>query len=321
MNNENPSDASSVVRRGFEGLPWSRRQWSALMVVITVLILGLVAWTIPAWISAGLSALVALVVLQFWWLTVTVTQSHISAVFGLGLIRRRIALSTVAAYRQVRNRWYWGFGIRFYPQGRLYNIGGLDAVELVLNDQRRVRIGTDRAPHLIRALEVATGQPPSEEGTLPAPPRAAVWKYGGLVAVAALIPVALVVLFRAEERDPTVEVKHEVLTVESLLYKARLETAEITAATLISELPPVIVRTNGYALGKTLRGNFRLEGLGAGKLFLEADQPPYVMVTTNNSYVVFNFPDRQRTVEAHRRILAVLGNSGQRPLDQPARDH
>ena len=38
-------------------------------------------------------------------------------------------------------------------------------------------------------------------------------------------------------------------------------------------------RTNGYALGGTLRGYFQVEGLGRARLFVERDQPPFVRIT------------------------------------------
>jgi hypothetical protein len=55
----------------------------------------------------------------------------------------------------VRNRWYYGCGLRLTPHGWLHNISGLDAVELELVDGRRVRVGADDAHELVRAIQSA----------------------------------------------------------------------------------------------------------------------------------------------------------------------
>ena len=55
---------------------------------------------------------------------------------------------------QVRNRWWWGFGIRWTPHGWMWNISGLDAVELTYHNGKKFRIGTDEPEALLEALKV-----------------------------------------------------------------------------------------------------------------------------------------------------------------------
>jgi hypothetical protein len=52
----------------------------------------------------------------------------------------------------VRNHWWNGFGIRMRPGFRLYNVAGLDAVELRLKSGDVRRIGTDDPQGLSAAL-------------------------------------------------------------------------------------------------------------------------------------------------------------------------
>jgi hypothetical protein len=52
----------------------------------------------------------------------------------------------------VRNQWWNGFGIRMRPDFRLYNVSGLDAVELRLNSGDVRCIGTDDPHGLYGAL-------------------------------------------------------------------------------------------------------------------------------------------------------------------------
>jgi plasmid stabilization system protein ParE len=51
----------------------------------------------------------------------------------------------------------YGWGIRLTPSGWMFNVSGLDAVELTLRSGKRFRIGTDDPRDVIQALEKARG--------------------------------------------------------------------------------------------------------------------------------------------------------------------
>lgn len=74
---------------------------------------------------------------------VEVDESLVRVKFGVGLIRKSLRLDEIATCRPVRNRWWWGWGVRLIPGGWLYNVSGLDAVELVMKNGKVFRIGTD----------------------------------------------------------------------------------------------------------------------------------------------------------------------------------
>jgi hypothetical protein len=43
-------------------------------------------------------------------------------------------------FRQVRNKWYYGLGVRRLPEGWMYNVWGLDGVELGVVDSQTFRV-------------------------------------------------------------------------------------------------------------------------------------------------------------------------------------
>ena len=90
-------------------------------------------------------------------LTVAVTETDVLVKFGPGLIRRRFPLDAIRDARAVRNEWYYGWGIRMLPKGLLYNVSGLDAVELEMKDGQTHRIGTDEPAELSKAIRDASG--------------------------------------------------------------------------------------------------------------------------------------------------------------------
>ena len=106
------------------------------------------------WLVFGLTVMVA-VLLLFGWLTVEVDGSRLRLRFGIGLFRKSFPLEIVRAARVVRNRWWYGWGIRWTPHGWLFNVSGLDAVELELTLGRRYRIGTDDPDRLAAAVRSA----------------------------------------------------------------------------------------------------------------------------------------------------------------------
>jgi hypothetical protein len=88
-------------------------------------------------------------------LTVVVEDRSLRLWFGLGSLRRDVLLDEVTAVRKVRNSWHAGWGVRAIPGGRVYNVGGRDAVELELDSGRVVRVGTDQPDALLAALKAA----------------------------------------------------------------------------------------------------------------------------------------------------------------------
>ena len=88
-------------------------------------------------------------------MTVKVSRTYVSLKFGIGIIRKRFAIIDVQKAIIVRNRWYYGWGIRLTPHGWLYNVSGLDAIEIQLRNGRKYRIGTDEPVELLSVIHSA----------------------------------------------------------------------------------------------------------------------------------------------------------------------
>jgi hypothetical protein len=97
-------------------------------------------------------ALFALVAWLFSSLTVEVTGSELRWYFGPGFWKKSVPLADLREVEPVRNKWWYGLGIRYTPHGWLYNVSGLDAVEVRLAGGVKRRIGTDDPAGLVAAL-------------------------------------------------------------------------------------------------------------------------------------------------------------------------
>lgn len=88
-------------------------------------------------------------------LTIEIVDRALVWYFGLGLVRKKVPLSDISSISVVKNRLLRGWGIRRLREGWLYNVSGLDAVELRLNDGRTIRLGTHRAEELAKLISAA----------------------------------------------------------------------------------------------------------------------------------------------------------------------
>jgi hypothetical protein len=108
-------------------------------------------------VEGAILLLLAVVMGLFHSLTTEIEAGDLSCRFGPGIIRKRFPLSDIVEVRSVRNPWYAGWGIRWFP-GRymLWSVSGFRAVELVTRDGVRFRIGTDEPEMLVQAIRANT---------------------------------------------------------------------------------------------------------------------------------------------------------------------
>jgi hypothetical protein len=83
--------------------------------------------------------------------------------------------------------------------------------------------------------------------------------------------------------------------VISGMYGEEILRSDITQIDLRDELPTITMRTNGYALGDTLKGWFATEELGKVKLFVHADSPPFIYVQTSDHWLIYGASDPAQT--------------------------
>jgi hypothetical protein len=85
-------------------------------------------------------------------LTVEVSARELTWFFGPGLWRNRLLRTDIVGAAPCVNKWWWGWGIHLTPRGWLYNVAGLEAVEIELKSGRTLRIGSDEPAALASAL-------------------------------------------------------------------------------------------------------------------------------------------------------------------------
>lgn len=145
----------------------------AMLGVMTALAAFIWIRTGASWFGLSIWAFLAAMWLVFGRLTTTVADGEVTCAFGVtGWPRRVYRLRDVQAATRVRNTPFAGWGMRWTPGGWLWNVWGLDAVELHLANGVRFRIGTDEPDALLQALQ-REGVGTSETGRARVPGRIA----------------------------------------------------------------------------------------------------------------------------------------------------
>ncbi|MDB9519465.1 hypothetical protein PN466_21200 [Roseofilum reptotaenium CS-1145] len=137
---------------------YKHTQIGTIILVLLAALLPLVFFYLSkGFLGVGASVLIGILVLTILLstLTVTITAERIKCSFGVGLIHKSFPLSSITNTVIVKNPWYYGWGIRLTPRGWMFNISGLDAVEIELNSQSYFRIGTDEPQALKSAIDEA----------------------------------------------------------------------------------------------------------------------------------------------------------------------
>lgn len=131
------------------------RLWSGPLPAVVLLP---VIVTVGGLLAAGLIA--------FHGLGTEIAGEYLRVWFGPGWIERRVPLNEIRRVARVRNSWWMGWGIRWIDAGTtLWNVSGLDAVELELRSGRRFRVGTDDPEGLGKAIRSSL-----EQGGMPGAP-------------------------------------------------------------------------------------------------------------------------------------------------------
>jgi hypothetical protein len=132
-----------------------RGTWIILLCLLFAALDATIVWRSGQWPPAAVLVVIIAVAMVFSSLTVEVNDEELRWHFGPGFPHYRLALDEIGTIAIVRNHWWNGWGIRMGAGFRLYNVSGLDAVELRLKSNEIRRIGTDDPRGLAEALRSA----------------------------------------------------------------------------------------------------------------------------------------------------------------------
>ena len=149
---------------------YKHTQIGYLMLAVLLIVLVFFAWlqitarAEPPSVDSGTNfamtavmILVVLIIASFGTLSVSIDENYLRLKFGYGIFRKKFSASEIASATQIKNHWYYGWGIRlwFWPRMWIFNVSGFDAVEIRMKNGKIYRIGTDEPEKLESAIKQA----------------------------------------------------------------------------------------------------------------------------------------------------------------------
>jgi len=238
-----------------------------------------------------------LCLLTFYKLTITVDNTHVSFKLGIGLFSKSYKIADLSSCTPVTNSAIYGIGIRWLPDGWLYNVSGLKAIELRFKHKASViRIGTNKPEEISQFIQSLMGS----ENSIPNNDKPAVNWMKPLFYLVVLLVVALVVI--PNYRETKVQIGNDTFRIKGM-YGVTIPFKDIEQVDTVSSIPKISLRTNGYAFGKTLIGNFRFADRSNAKLFVKKGFGPFVVIQSKEKVPVYiNFEDKQKTIDLYNRL-------------------
>lgn len=147
-------------------MKYEKTQIGWLMIVLVTIVIAILTilylkkignHPLPLNVYIILTGIFVLVLLVFYKLKISVDNSGIHIIYGVGLVHIKINPEKINQVSTVKTPWYSGFGIRITEKGMLYNIQGHDAVEIsyLEGTTKTVQIGSDDAIMLKQFIEKA----------------------------------------------------------------------------------------------------------------------------------------------------------------------
>ena len=244
----------------------------------------------------------------FYKLTIVIDDTSISFKLGMGLFGRKYNIDSLKNCRPVRNSIVNGIGVRMLPNGWLYNVSGLKAIELSFKNKKSiVRIGTDKSEEIANIVtKLIQNENPDlvDEPNLPKLKKR-MFVYITTLALALAIPIGLIIY--GNQPLKTI-VKDDSIVIKGM-YGMTINYKEISKIDTITILPSIEFKSNGYAFGKICKGNFRLKGIGQSKLFVYCGAPPYIQLRlTTNRMAFINFKESHKTIRLYEDLRGAIKN-------------
>ena len=92
-----------------------------------------------------LSLIMIVALLFFYKITIEIDDAFISFKLGIGWFGRKYRIDNLISCKSVKNSIWYGMGARLLPNGWLFNVSGLKAIELSFKNKKSIiRIGTNK---------------------------------------------------------------------------------------------------------------------------------------------------------------------------------
>ncbi|GIO24212.1 DUF3784 domain-containing protein [Oceanobacillus sp. J11TS1] len=119
--------------------------------------------------------------------------------------------------------------------------------------------------------------------------------------VLALSLVLVIVIFALPFMPNSLKIEEDSFKVTGL-YGEEWAFSDIEEISLYDELPQIKLRTNGISMFGKHIGRFLIEDFGSGKLYIDSNEAPFIVVRTKDSFVIMNTNNADQTMERYNQL-------------------
>lgn len=124
----------------------------------------------------------------------------------------------------------------------------------------------------------------------------------GVIAFVFIITLGMI-LYGAKE--PNITVTNEKIKIGGM-YASVVYMEDIEDTLLLNTIPEVLKKNDGFDFGNILKGQFTLENIGKGKVYINNGKSPYLYLRLKNGYVIINFRNNEKTQELYNEINSLI---------------
>lgn len=265
--------------------------------IIMIFISGLTDLSMGGlFVFLALTFLICLLI--FYKITIIVDDDSVEFRLGTGIVRKKYPLESIEECIPVKNSPLTGIGIRMLKNGWLYNVSGTRAVELRFKNRKSVvRIGTDQPENVAAAVNSRLNKSFRTDVLLKESNTG--WYLAMAIIFLLLFLPAILIITGSKQTGITTS--ESGLKIEGI-YGLTIRYEDVLKIDTLKALPSIRMRTNGFASGSILKGNFQLSDHSKVKLFVNKKKPPFIVVKTTDNVVYFNRDNPAETTSMFMRI-------------------
>ncbi len=91
------------------------------------------------------------------------------------------------------------------------------------------------------------------------------------------------------------------------MYGKEMKVSEIEKVELTDTIPAILIKTNGFSIGPVHKGNYKLEGFGKCRLYINAGKGQYLIITDKSGFrTILRYKKDQDSRVIYERINRLL---------------
>ncbi len=130
------------------------------------------------------------------------------------------------------------------------------------------------------------------------------WHGVGIIVLAGTLLFVIILFFTGLKEDKLL-VKTNLIELQGS-YGETLPATAIKNIELTHNLPQIVLKTNGFALGETRKGYFRTKDGETVKLILNSADKPYIAITKQSGEKIYFSSKHESNAEIYRQIKQAL---------------